>query len=176
MPNRAAASRAGEHPLGSFSRGWSAGTGTFERWEADPAPCGAEALAISTSRDAQSTPYTKVRCRQWQCASASDDAIWRPPRALIGPRCACLQPARASLSLGKLPPYHTMRGCSLDPRAEPMSRHHDRCAQHECHVRPVSGVPRWSAHGAMSAAFSGNSSVERGLSGQRPRAFGTITV
>ena len=52
------------------------------------------------------------------------------PRALIGPRCACLRPPRASLSLDKLPPYHTMRLYSLDPRAEPMSRHHYRCAPH----------------------------------------------
>ena len=53
------------------------------------------------------------------------------PRALIGPRCACLRPARASLSLDKLPPYRMMRGCSLAPRAESMSRHHDRCAPHD---------------------------------------------
>ena len=62
---------------------------------------------------------------------ALDDRFGASPRALIGPRFACLRPARASLSLGKLPPYHTMRGCSLDPRAEPMSRHHDRYAPHD---------------------------------------------
>ena len=60
-----------------------------------------------------------------------DGSTFGDPRALIGPRCACLRPARASLSLGKLPPYHTMTGCSLDPRAEPISRRHDRCAPHD---------------------------------------------
>jgi hypothetical protein len=61
---------------------------------------------------------------------ALDDRFGASPIALIGPRCACLRPPRASLSLDKLPPYHTMRLYSLDPRAEPMSRHHDRCAPH----------------------------------------------
>ena len=62
---------------------------------------------------------------------ALDDRFGTSPRALIGPRFACLWPARASLSLDKLPPYHTMRLYSLDPRAEPMSRHHDRYAPHD---------------------------------------------
>ena len=39
-------------------------TGTFEHWEADPAPCGARAVAQSTWHDAQPTPYAKVRCHQ----------------------------------------------------------------------------------------------------------------
>ena len=66
------------------------------------------------------------------------------PRAPIGLRCACLRPARASSSLDKLPPYHTMRGCSLDPRAEPMSRHHVTVALR------TTGVPRWTWSGGWS--------------------------
>ena len=50
--------------MGSYSRGWSAVTGTFEHCEADPAPYGARDVAQSTWRDARPTPYTKVRCRQ----------------------------------------------------------------------------------------------------------------
>ena len=46
------------------ARIWSAGTGTFEHCEADPAPCGARAVAQSTWQDAQPTPYAKVRCHQ----------------------------------------------------------------------------------------------------------------
>jgi hypothetical protein len=76
---------------------------------------------------------------------STQSTLWRPPRALIGLRCVCLRPARASLSLGKLPPYHTMTGCSLDPRAEPISRRHDRCAPSSVHARPA--APR---DGAMS--------------------------
>ena len=59
-------------------------------------------------------------------------------RALIAPRCACVRPDRATLSLGKLSPCHTMRGCSLDPRAEPISRHHDRSVALRT---PRTGVP-----------------------------------
>ena len=92
---------------------------------------------------------------------ALDDRFGASPRALIGPRCACLRPAWASLSLGELHPYHMMRGCSLDPQAEPMSRHDDRCAPHD-HLRPA------CQDGAISAPFSGNSSVDRDLSGRRP--------
>ena len=44
------------------ARIWSAGTGTFEHWEADPAPCGARAVAQSTWRDAQPTRLSKNRC------------------------------------------------------------------------------------------------------------------
>jgi hypothetical protein len=51
-----------EHPLGSYSRGWSAVTGTFEHCEADPAPYGARAVAQSTWRDAQPTRLSKNRC------------------------------------------------------------------------------------------------------------------
>ena len=75
---------------------------------------------------------------------ALDGSIRRPPRAPIGLRCACLRPARASSSLDKLPPYHTMRGCSLDPRAEPMSRHHVTVALR------TTGVPRWTWSGGWS--------------------------
>ena len=53
------------------------------------------------------------------------------PRALIGPRFACLWPARASLSLGELYRYHTVGGASPGPRSEPMSRQRDRCAPHD---------------------------------------------
>ena len=38
------------------------GTGTFERWEAGPAPCGARTVAQSTWWDAQPTTFSKNRC------------------------------------------------------------------------------------------------------------------
>ena len=44
------------------ARIWSAGTGTFEHCEADPAPCGARAVAQSTWSDAQPTRLSKNRC------------------------------------------------------------------------------------------------------------------
>ena len=44
------------------ARIWSGGTGTFEHYEADPASCGARAVAQSTWRDAQPTRLSKNRC------------------------------------------------------------------------------------------------------------------
>jgi hypothetical protein len=46
------------------ARTLSAGTGTFEHWEADPAPCGARTAARSTRRDDQTTRMSKALCRK----------------------------------------------------------------------------------------------------------------
>ena len=103
-------------------------------------------MVLGQLPNAQKSPY-RPTSREKSFPRGTRCSIFGDPRALIGPRCACLRPARASLSLGKLSPYHTMRGCSLDPRAEPMSRHHDRCAPHD------TGVPRWSDVGCVFGKF-----------------------
>ena len=75
---------------------------------------------------------------------------------VIGPRFACLRPARASLSLGELSLYYTVGGGSPGPRSEPMSRQRDQCAPRvytkrggfvpPCMIPTVDGSPPFSIY------------------------------
>ena len=80
--------------------------------------------------NAQKSPCRPTRCEQ-SLPRCPRRPIRHSPRALIGPRFACLRPARASLSLGELSRYHTVGGGSPGPRSEPMSRQRDQCAPHD---------------------------------------------
>jgi hypothetical protein len=71
---RACAESVVEGAVEGSARIWSAGTGTFEHWEADPAPCGARAVAQSTWSDAQPTRLSKNRCPAHSLGRA--EVIW----------------------------------------------------------------------------------------------------
>ena len=95
-------------------------------------------------------PADQMRAEPSTAPSTTDSAPRSSPRALIGPRFACLWPARASLSLGELYRYHTVGGGSPGPRSEPMSRQRDRCAPHD---RGVAGHARVMGSKSRSRIF-----------------------